>query len=222
MGKKKERALRQEIIDCCLQMNALGINQGTSGNISARWQEGLLITPSGVPYEQLEPDDIVYMDGQGQHDKAQTPSSEWRFHVAILQNRNDLNAVVHTHSLYATAIAIMGWDIPALHYMIAAAGGPTIRCAPYATFGSEALSEHALQALQGRTACLLANHGVIATGPGLAKALWLAKEVEVLAQQFYLSAQMGGPNLLSDHEIERVVEKFKSYGARPKPKPKKS
>ena len=212
----KEQALRQEIIDCCLKMNALGINQGTSGNVSARSKQGILITPSGVPYEQLEPADIVFMNKQGRHDPDQVPSSEWRFHWAIHKRRKDVKAIVHTHSMYATAIAIKGWDIPALHYMVAAAGGPTIRCAPYATFGTEALSEHALKALQGRSACLLANHGAIATGPSLYKALWLAKEVEVLAQQYYLTLQMGGPNLLSDEEIARVAEKFKSYGARPK------
>ena len=212
----KELAVRQEIIDCCLKMNAIGINQGTSGNISARWKKGILITPSGVPYEQLEPDDIVFMDMKGKHDQSQVPSSEWRFHLAIQKHRKDVNAVVHTHSMYATAIAIKGWDIPAVHYMVAAAGGPSIRCAPYATFGTEELSVNALTALEGRAACLLGNHGVIATGTSLYKALWLAKEVEVLAQQYYLAMQMGGPNLLSDEEIERVVEKFKGYGARPK------
>ena len=213
----KELAAREEIIACCLKMNALGINQGTSGNISMRWKKGMLITPSGVPYEQLEPDDIVFMDMKGKHDRTQMPSSEWRFHLAIQQNRKDVNAVVHTHSVYATSIAIKGLDIPAVHYMVAAAGGPTIRCSPYATFGTEELSIYALQALEGRTACLLGNHGVIATGVSLFKALWLAKEVEVLAQQFFLTMQMGGPKLLSDEEIERVVEKFKGYGARPKP-----
>ena len=213
---KQELALRQELIDTCLRMNALGINQGTSGNVSARWGEGILITPSGVPYEQLEPIDIVPMDFNGHYPADQKPSSEWRFHLAIVRDRPDVNAVVHTHSTYASVLAIKGMDIPAVHYMIAAAGGPTIRCAPYATFGTEELSNHALAALEGRSACLLGNHGVIATGANLYKALWLANEVEVLARQYVLSLQIGGPNLLSDDEIERVVEKFKSYGARPK------
>lgn len=211
-----ELQLRQEIIHTCLQMNALGINQGTSGNVSARWQEGLLITPSGVPYEQLNPEDIVFMDKDGWADSEQNPSSEWRFHWAILTKRQDIHAVVHTHSLYATALAIKGLEIPAVHYMIAAAGGANIRCAPYATFGTEQLSVNALAALQGRNACLLANHGVIAVGANLAKALWLAKEVEVLAQQYVLSLQLGEPNILPDDEIARVVEKFKHYGLQKK------
>ncbi len=215
MGKK-ELVLREEIIATCLRMGEIGINQGTSGNVSARWKKGFLITPSGTPYEQLDPEDIVFMDLDGNHDEDKKPSSEWRFHLDIHRRRDDVQAIVHTHSMYATAIAIKGVDIPAVHYMIAAAGGPTIRCAPYATFGTQELSDNALQALEGRAACLLANHGVIATGPSLYKALWLAKEVEVLAQQYFLTMQMGGGNLLSDEEISHVVEKFKGYGARPK------
>jgi L-fuculose-phosphate aldolase len=214
---KKELALRNEIIACCLKMNEIGINQGTSGNISARWQTGFLITPTGTPYEQLEPDDIVFMDMDGNHDDDKRPSSEWRFHLDIHKYREDVEAVVHTHSMYATAMAIKGLHIPALHYMVAAAGGPNVRCAPYATFGTQQLSQNALQALEGRSACLLGNHGVIATGSSLYKALWLAKEVEVLAQQYFLTMQMGGPNLLSDEEIGIVMEKMKGYGARPKP-----
>ena len=215
MGKQ-EVGLREEIIATCLTMNAIGINQGTSGNVSVRWKDGLLITPSGVPFEQLKPDGIVYMGLDGQFAKDKIPSSEWRFHLDIYRHREDVGAVVHTHSMYATAIAIKGLEIPAVHYMIAAAGGPNIRCAPYATYGTQALSDNALKALEDRTACLLANHGVIATGPNLYKALWLAKEVETLAQQYCLSLQLGGPQLLSDAEIARVAERFKTYGARPR------
>lgn len=212
--KKTERKLRQAIIDTCLRMNREGINQGTAGNVSARWGDGLLITPSGLPYEQLTVDDIVHLDRAGRHDPAQQPSSEWRFHRDIIRSREEVGAVVHTHSLYASVLAIRGMTIPAVHYMIAAAGGPTIRCAPYATFGTAELSEHALRALDGRKACLLANHGVIATGPTLDKALWLAAEVETLARQYVLSLQIGGPNILPDDEIARVVEKFRTYGVR--------
>lgn len=214
--KKTERKLRRAIIDTCLRMNREGINQGTAGNVSARWGDGLLITPSGLPYEQLTVDDIVYLDRAGRHDATQLPSSEWRFHRDIVRGREDVGAIVHTHSLYASVLAIRGMEIPAVHYMIAAAGGPTIRCAPYATFGTAELSEHALRALDERKACLLANHGVIATGPTLDKALWLAGEVETLARQYVLSLQIGGPNILPDDEIARVVEKFKTYGVRPK------
>lgn len=213
MGKA-ERAIRQEIIDACLRMRALGINQGTAGNISVRHGDGLLITPSGMAYEAMTPDDIVAMRPDGTVDGDGLPSSEWRFHVDILKSRADVNAVVHAHPVHATAIAMCGEDIPAVHYMIAAAGGATIRCAPYATFGTQALSEHALTALDGRLACLLATHGMIACGVSLAKALWLAGEVETLAHQYVVAKQFGRPVVLDDDEIARVVEKFKTYGLR--------
>ncbi len=214
----REPALRREIIAACRSMNETGINQGTSGNISARWRDGLLITPSGLPYDALEPADIVFLRMDGSHEGGRSPSSEWRFHRDIIASRGEVHAVVHSHSTYATSLAIRGMEIPALHYMIACAGGNSIRCAPYATYGSQKLSDHALEALEGRTCCLLANHGVIATGPSLAKALWLAGEVETLAKQYVLSLLLGGPNLLSEREIERVVEKFKTYGLKDGPK----
>ncbi len=213
-----ELALRQAVIDTCLAMNASGINQGTSGNVSARWGDGLLLTPSGVPYDELAPDDIVALDLDGGFTAKPglKPSSEWRFHVDIMRERPDVQAIVHTHSMYATTIAIKGLDIPAVHYMIAAAGGPTIRCAPYATFGTAELSEHAVRALEGRHACILRHHGVIACGPNLKRALWLAGEVETLAKQFHLSMMLGEPSILPDDEIERVVAKFGTYGPKSK------
>lgn len=143
------------------------------------------------------------------------PSSEWRFHLDIMRARPEVGSVVHTHSTYATTLAICGREIPALHYMIAAAGGPNIRVAPYATYGTKELSDNALKALEGRTCCLLANHGMIATGPTLKRAMWLAVELETLARQYYHSLLIGGPQLLSDTEIAGVIEKFKSYGPRP-------
>lgn len=212
-----EYRLRQEIIETCRKMNALGINQGTSGNVSARWDEGLLVTPSGIDYDALSPEDIVHlrMDGSCAHPLA--PSSEWRFHRDILQSRPEIGAVVHAHPAYCTALSMTGQEIPAVHYMIAAAGGPTVRCAPYRTFGTEALSQAALEALDGRLCCLLANHGMIACGVTLAKALWLAGELETLARQYSIALQLGAPlNVLPDEEIAVVVEKFKSYGPRPK------
>lgn len=214
-----EAALRREIVETCRAMNTAGINQGTSGNVSARCGDRLLITPSGLPYEQMTPEDIVAMplsaDGS-RTEGALAPSSEWRFHLDITRARPDVGAVVHTHSTYATVLAICGQEIPAVHYMIAAAGGPTIRVAPYATYGTAELSAHALEALEGRNACLLANHGVIATGPNLKRALWLAGEVETLAKQYYLAQALGEPQILPDDEIARVVEMFKSYGPRAK------
>ena len=211
-----DHALREEIIANCLKMNASGLNQGTSGNIGVRHGKGLLITPSGIPYEQLEPADIVYMELDGTFQHARAPSSEWRFHCDILRAKPEVAAVVHAHPTYCTTLAIRGMDIPAVHYMIALGGGNSIRCAPYATFGSQELSDTVLEALQGRTACLLANHGMIATGPTLAKAMWLGVEVETLARQYFNTLLLGGPNILSDEEIARVLEKFKDYGMRAK------
>lgn len=211
-----EYALRKEIIAACRRMDALGVNQGTSGNISVRWQTGLLITPSGLDYETMAPEDIVFLRMDGRHGGALKPSSEWRFHRDILRTRKDVNAVVHAHPVCCTALAMARREIPAVHYMIAAAGGPTIRCAPYATYGTETLSKHALAALKGRHACLLANHGLITCGPSLRKALWLAAEVETLAKQYIHALQLGEPHVLPDDEIARVIEKFKSYGPREK------
>jgi len=210
----EEQRLRQDIIDACRRMNACGINQGTSGNVAVRWRDGLLITPSGLPYERMAPEDIVFLDMNGRPEGRNRPSSEWRIHRDILAAREDVHAVVHAHPTYCTILAIRRQEIPAIHYMIAAAGGSTIRCAPYATFGTEELSRHTLTALQERKACLLANHGMVATGPDLEKALWLAVEVETLARQYVGVLQIGGASLLSEAEIERVLEKFRDYGPR--------
>jgi L-fuculose-phosphate aldolase len=213
-----EISLRRQVIETALRMERLGINQGTSGNVSVRWQDGLLITPSGVPYNELQVGMIVWLPLDVEDDapvfRTHRPSSEWRFHRDILRSRAEIHAVVHTHSNAATALAIHGRDIPAHHYMVAAAGGNSIRCAPYATFGSQALSDHALAALEGRTACLLAHHGVIALGTDLARALWLANEVEVMAQQYLLASQLGTPPVLSDAEMDEVIERFRDYGVR--------
>ncbi|WP_018169765.1 L-fuculose-phosphate aldolase [Thioalkalivibrio sp. ALMg9] len=207
-----QTALREAVIHTGMETNRRRLNQGTSGNISVRCGDGMLITPSGIAYEALQPDDLVYIDADGQWAPGRKPSSEWHFHRAILLARPELGAVVHVHSVHASVVAIQGRDIPALHYMIAAAGGNSIRCAPYATFGSETLSEHAVAALRDRTACLLANHGMIATGTDLERALWLTEEVELLARQYVLSLQIGGPQLLDDAEMDRVLEKFRHYG----------
>ncbi|MBF2735344.1 MAG: class II aldolase/adducin family protein [Betaproteobacteria bacterium AqS2] len=209
-----ETELRQQVIDACLGMNRLGINQGTSGNVSAAVADGILISPSATPYESLRPADIVHVRADGSWDPAQLPSVEWHFHLGISQARPDIKAIVHTHSMYASICSIRREAIPAVHYMIAAAGGPDIRCSDYHTYGTPELAETAIKALEGRMACLLANHGVIAAGTSVAKALWLAKEVEVLAQQYVFSQLLGGagPVLLDDAEIERVREKMKGYG----------
>jgi L-fuculose-phosphate aldolase len=208
----EETEKRQAVIDACRRMNALGINQGTSGNISLRHRDGLLITPTSVPYDTMKPEQIVFMAMDGTFAPGQKPSSEWRFHLDILRSRSDVNAVVHAHPPYATILAIMGMEIPAVHYMIAAAGGDTIRCAPYATFGTAELSGHAVAALEGRLACLLDHHGMIACGASLEKALWLAVEVETLARQYHGCLQIGTPPLLTGAEIERVRQRLAGYG----------
>ena len=196
-------------------MNATGLNQGTSGNISARWEGDMLITPSGVPYGDLEPDAIVRMridDDAYAWQGDFKPSSEWHFHRAILAAKPEQGAIVHTHSTFATVLSIARRDIPACHYMIAAFGGSTVRCAEYATFGTPALSENILAAMEGRSACLLANHGMIACGKDLDKAMWAAVELETLSRQYYHALQLDGMEILDDDEMAVVIEKFKSYG----------
>jgi L-fuculose-phosphate aldolase len=214
---RHEHELRTAIIAACKHMNAIGLNQGTSGNISARFDDRMLITPSGVPYGEMAPEDLAAMPIEGEYgswDGPLAPSTEWRFHLDITRARPEVGAIVHAHSTFATALAIARKEIPACHYMIAAAGGPTIRCGTYATYGTKELSDAALQALEGRSACLLANHGMIATGPNLDKAMWLAVELETIARQYVVSLSIGGPVLLSDAEIAKVKESFKSYGPR--------
>ena len=207
--------LSREIIETCLEMTSLGLNQGTAGNVSARYENGMLITPSGIPYERLTENMIVYVDNDGKYDKGQLPSSEWRFHLAAYQTRPDANAVVHNHAVHCTAVSILNRPIPAIHYMIAAAGGNSIPCAPYATFGTRELSEHVALALKNRKATLLQHHGLIACEVNLEKALWLAHEVEVLAQLYLTTLAITDPvPVLSDEEIAVVLEKFKTYGLR--------
>ena len=207
-----ELVLRKQVIATALEMNALRLNRGKSGNVSARIADGFLVTPTGLAYESTQPGDVVAMNQDGTAHGLRLPSSEWRFHRDIYAARRDVGAIVHAHSPFATSIACLGRDIPPFHYMIAVAGGNDIRCAAYATFGTQALSDHALRALEGRKACLLANHGMIAVGTSLTAALALAVEVEALAEQYWRALQIGTPNLLADAEMEVVLEKFRTYG----------
>ena len=207
-----ELALRREIIATARAMNAHGLNRGKSGNVSARLEFGFLVTPTGLAYESMQPEDVVAMGLSGEARGTRAPSSEWRFHRDIYRARAQTAAIMHAHSPFATTLACLGRGIPAFHYMIAVAGGNDIRCAPYATFGTQELSDRALGALDGRNACLLANHGMIALGATLADALALAVEVEALAEQYWRALQIGEPNLLPDAEMTRVLEKFKTYG----------
>ncbi|MBK7658051.1 MAG: class II aldolase/adducin family protein [Betaproteobacteria bacterium] len=207
--------LRERIVHTARAMNALGINQGKSGNVSARVEGGFLVTPSGIPYEHLLPVDLVHVGLDGQASGPREPSSEWRFHRDIYRTRPEAGAVVHTHSSYATTFACLGRAIPPFHYEVAFAGGKDIRCAPYRTFGTQELSDVALAALEGRRACLLAQHGAIAFGTDLADALRLADKVEHLARIYWQALQVGEPPLLSDGEMALMAERFRHYGPRP-------
>jgi L-fuculose-phosphate aldolase len=204
--------VRVALIDAAARMVQLGLNRGTSGNLSRRWDDGFLITPSGMPPNRLSPDDIVFVDMEGSPSGRRRPSSEWRFHRDLYLARPEMGAVVHAHPPFCVALAALHKPIPAYHYMVAKAGGPDIRCAAYATYGTQELSDHALAALQGRKACLLANHGMIAADGSLDAALALAVEVEELAEGYWRALQIGQPVLLDDQEMARVLEKFAGYG----------
>ncbi|MDE0532410.1 MAG: class II aldolase/adducin family protein [Albidovulum sp.] len=209
-----ELELRSDIIAKCREMNAIGLNQGTSGNISARLGDRMLITPSSIPYDEMEPSMIASMpvhEEYGSWEGPLRPSSEWRFHLDILRERPDVSATIHAHPPYCTALAVSRKSIPACHYMVAVFGGNTIRCADYATFGTKELSSAALAALEDRSACLLANHGSIATGSSIAKAMWLAVELETIARQYFCSLLIGGPIVLSDEQIADTVAGIEKY-----------
>jgi L-fuculose-phosphate aldolase len=211
----EEMRLREAIIAKCRWMNASGLTEGTSGNISARHEGRMLITPSATPYDALKPEMIASMPITGEYgtwDGPLKPSTEWRFHLDIMIARPEVGAIVHAHSSFATVLAILRREIPACHYMIAAFGGDTVRCARYATFGTKALSRNALAALEGRNSCLLANHGMIATGPSLEKAMWTAVELETLARQYYYALALGKPAILTAAQMEDARKGFATYG----------
>lgn len=212
MHTEEEMVIRRELVETCRSMNSLGINKGTSGNVSSRYREGFLISPTGVAYDVLAPDMVVYVKMDGTYDGTIQPSSEWFFHRDIYLERSDLDAIVHTHSTYATALAILGMEIPAIHYSIAAVGGPNIRCAKYATFGTQELADNAMVALKGRRACLLEHHGVIAAHRTMKRALSVAVLVEQLATQYLICREVREPPVLDDEEIKRVIGKYQSYG----------
>lgn len=215
MPERDEDWQRQCVIDAALDLAHTGLSPQMSGNVSARCDDGFLVTPSGVAYTDLIPDDLVKLDLEGNLlDGQLPPSSEWQIHAGIYREREEVGGVVHAHSDYAVSLAVMHKDIPPFHYMVAVAGGRNIRCAPYATFGTAALADHALSALEDRKACLLAHHGQIALGPTVEDALHLAHEVETLAAQYWRALQIGDPPLLSDEEMARNVEKFRTYGRR--------
>ena len=216
-SKDAEKLARQAVIDTALAMSRSGLSPGRSGNVSCRWKTGMLITPTGMAYEEIRPRDIVFVNAKGDvpDKKSRKPSSEWRFHLAAYQARPDIKAVVHTHSLNATVLACAHKPIPAFHYMVAVAGGNDIPLVPYDTFGTDELAQFIATGLAEHNACLMANHGQIAIGANMCAALELAHEVEVLAEQYVKVLTLGGePHVLPDDEMARVLERFKNYGQR--------
>jgi L-fuculose-phosphate aldolase len=212
-GAIGDEKLRKAVIAACRALARRGLTYGTSGNISVRRdQQHFFVSPTGMAYNALEPDDVPLMDLDGRWFGRRRPSSEWRFHRDILKSRDDVGAIVHTHSRYATALACTARGIPAFHYMVAVAGGLDIRCAPYHTFGTQELSNAALAALNGRRACLLENHGVIAVGANLRAAVALAGEVENLAAQYCAALTVGDVRILNEEAMREVIEKFHTYG----------
>ena len=209
--------LRRHIIEICRRMSVAGVNQGTSGNVSVRHEDGFLITPSSLRYDIMEPDDIVCMDFDGGYAGRRLPSSEWRFHRDILKARADRTSVVHCHSTFATSFSCHRREIPPYHYMIGVAGGTTIRCAKYAAYGTQELSDNALIALEARDACLLASHGQIAVGRDLEHAFRIAVEVETLARNYIQALAIGEPVMMTDEEMDQVLRQMKqmSYGFPP-------
>jgi L-fuculose-phosphate aldolase len=199
------------LINKAQSLSPAGLGRGSSGNLSMRDGDGFLVTPSAVPYDQYQPDDIVTVKMDGSHGGGRQPSSEWRIHFAIYTTRREVNAIVHTHSPACTALACLGKSIPAFHYMVAVAGGDDIRCAPYATFGTGQLSDFVLQALENRHACLMANHGMICVAENLTRAFSLAVDVEELASIYCQTLQAGEPVLLSRAQMGDVLEKFVDY-----------
>jgi L-fuculose-phosphate aldolase len=210
-----DHALRAEIVACTRDLDAKGLNRGSSGNLSARLGDAILITPSGVPAGQLEPDMLAWMPlsrDDGHWEGPLKPSTEWRFHLDLMRARPEFKAIVHTHSPFATILAIARTPIPAIHYMMAAFGGPDIRCSGYACYGTAALSAEVVAAMDGRAGCLMANHGMIVGGPSVARAGWLAQELEALAHHYYHVLQIGGGHILSAADLAEAAQGFASYG----------
>lgn len=208
-------ALREGVVQACIDMNAHGLNQGTSGNISVRQDGGMLISPSGIAYDKMTPEQIVFVSDDGKYADDVVPSSEWRFHLACYRARSDANAVVHNHAMHSAIISILNKPIPAIHYMVATAGGTDIPVVDYATYGTKELSDYVEAGLKNRKAILLRHHGMIATGPTLDSAMWLAVEVETLARMYVNLLQVtDNPPVLSDAKMQEVLAKIGSYGLR--------
>ena len=209
---KLENKIRKSIIDASLLLERKKFNQGKAGNISIRWKNGMLITPSGISYEGMKPKDIVFVDSKGRYEGIWKPSSEWRFHLDILKNRKEFDVIIHNHPAYGSGMSILRKDIKAYHYMIGFMGGDTIRCSTFAPPGTEELSKAALKALRDRKACLLANHGTISCGKDLDEALFLTEEFEILCKQITIAKINGSPKLVEKKYMKIIIEAIKSYG----------
>ena len=212
-SNNNRKDLSKQIIAACLKMREDGVNQGTAGNISVRFKDGMLITPSGMPYEIMKPEDIVFVNSKGEAEKDKIPSSEWRFHLSILKDNPNFNAVIHNHAVYSSMVSILNIDyIPAIHYMVGVAGGNKIPCAKYATYGTQELCDNISEAMKGYKACILNNHGLVASDETLQKAYHVMMEVENLARLYIGVKTIGDFSILPDNEMEIVLEKFKNYG----------
>ncbi|QHB16985.1 L-fuculose-phosphate aldolase [Mannheimia pernigra] len=208
------KILARQIIDTCLEMTRIGLNQGTAGNVSVRYKDGMLITPTGTPYEEMTEDSIVFVNANGKHEEGKLPSSEWQFHLAVYEARPELNAVVHNHAKNCAAVSILGEPIPAIHYMIACTGTNHIPCVPYAPFGTHQLADYVREGIKNSKAILLAHHGLITADKTLDKALGIAHEVEVIAEWYLKLLATGKPiPTLNKEQMDIVLEKFKSYGS---------
>ncbi len=207
-----ESALREDAVAAVRRLDALGMNRGSTGNLSVRWGEGMLITPTGMGADELSAQDLVWQGWDGHQLGHWQPSSEWHFHQAAYRQRPDLNAVVHTHSTHATALACLRRPLPAFHYMVAVAGGDDVPLVPYQLFGTEALSQGVQHALRDRNACLLATHGLVAAGSTLGQAMKLAQEVESLCEVYLKALAVGEPAILGAQEMAEVLQRFRSYG----------
>ena len=212
-GWRGEDDPRARLLHTLRAMGAARLNVGTSGNASQRLAGGrMLISPSGIAAERCRAEDMVVVEADGRYAGARAPSSEWQLHHDVYAAFPAAGAVLHAHSPFATALACQRLDIPPFHYMIARFGGTTVRCARYATFGTQALSDATVAALHERSACLLANHGMVVLGRDLEHALAMAIEFETLCEQYWRTLQLGAPVLLSEEEMAEVIERFKWYG----------
>ena len=212
MNPEAQAQARDGSVAAVRRLDALGMNRGSTGNLSLRWGEGMLITPTGMGADDLRPQDLVWLGWDGTRHGDWQPSSEWHFHQAVYRARPDLHAIVHTHSTHATALACLRRELPAFHYMVAVAGGDSVPCTPYHLFGTEVLSQAVAAAMADRDACLMANHGLVAAGATLAHAMKVAQEIEGLCEVYLKALAVGEPAVLSAAQMVEVIERFRHYG----------